>query len=89
MKLKLTNRRRLQEPTLETSMVEVLDVLEERHQIVEESWNKVIENLPTGCPEDLTQTKILMDTEIARYRRYLMLLRDKMLLQERRLLTGI
>ncbi|OFC30666.1 hypothetical protein BAE29_12700 [Acidithiobacillus caldus] len=79
----------IQEPPQENRLVEFLDVLEERHQIVRESWEKVIRMLPDGCTEDLDQQKIVMDTELARYRRYLLLVRDRILRTERQLLLEL
>ncbi|AEK58230.1 hypothetical protein Atc_1582 [Acidithiobacillus caldus SM-1] len=45
--------------------------------------------LPDGCTEDLDQQKIVMDTELARYRRYLLLVRDRILRTERQLLLEL
>lgn len=89
MKLRLASHQGLQEPILENSMIDVLDILEERHQIVRESWENVVRTLPDNCLDDLAQKAIVMDTELARYRRYIALLRDRMLRQQNQCLLGL
>ena len=89
MTLRLASHQGLQDPILENSMMDVLDILEERHQIVRESWEQVVRTLPDDCLDDLTQQTIVMETELARYRRYLALLRDRMLRQQEQCLLGL
>ncbi|WP_308387911.1 hypothetical protein [Acidithiobacillus sp. AMEEHan] len=69
-----------------SELLDVLDVLENRHEVLQDKWQNVLEALPEDCSDDLVQHKILMETEISRYRRYLLLIRDHLLQQENRLL---
>ncbi|MBU2755340.1 hypothetical protein HFU84_02535 [Acidithiobacillus sp. CV18-2] len=74
------------QPSLSPTVVDILQVLEDRQELVHEQWRELLTDLQAESSE-YSEKAIVLDAEISRYRRFLAILRSQV--QERRIASSV
>lgn len=74
------------QPSLSPTVVDILQVLEDRQELVHEQWRELLTDLQAESSE-YSEKAIVLDAEMSRYRRFLAILREQV--QERRIASSV